>query len=104
VAFSAWIVWGPHGKPAASPLFVALPAPAEIDFHISGSFPGLPEISPDGRRVAFSGEAEGDNRVLLYVRALDADRAVPLGDTRDAQYPFWSADGNGWPTTRATKA
>ncbi|RKZ15353.1 hypothetical protein DRQ50_07600, partial [bacterium] len=74
-------------------LQLAIPAPQEVDFHFGGSFPGLPEMSPDGRRIVFSGIAREDKSVQLYVRALDQAQPVPLGDTRDAQYPFWSPDG-----------
>jgi len=74
------------------PQHLAVPGALGVDFQINGSFPGLPEISPDGTSVAFCGMSQEDNTVRLYLRDLDEEKAVLLGDTRDAQYPFWSSD------------
>jgi eukaryotic-like serine/threonine-protein kinase len=49
-----------------------------------------PEVSPDGRSVAFVATDEV-GRTLLYVRPRGAD-ARPLPDTDDATLPFWSPD------------
>ena len=92
LAAVGWLQFGPKGLPETGPRHLAIPSPEEIEFHITGSFPGLPEISPEGSRVAFSGVSQPDNAVDLYVRDLDSEHAVLLSDTRDAQYPFWSPD------------
>lgn len=88
-----WLQLGTRDLSVKGVQYLAVPGPNEVDFHINGSFPGLPVISPDGRRVAFSGLSRADNMVRLYVRDLGAEKAVVLGDTKDAQYPFWSPDG-----------
>ena len=49
-------------------------------------------ISPDGRRVAFSGE-DASGRVQLWIRPLDSYSATPLAGTDGAIFPFWSPDG-----------
>ena len=92
LAVAGWLQFSSKGVPETGPRHLAIPSPDEIEFHITGSFPGLPEISPDGRRVAFSGVSQPDNAVDLYVRDLDSEHGVLLSDTRDAQYPFWSPD------------
>ncbi len=92
LAMLAWLQFGSRGAEDPGVQYLAVPAPFEVDFHINGSFPGLPVISPDGKRVAFSGITREDNLVQLYVRNLDAEKAVVLSDTKDAQYPFWSPD------------
>ena len=52
---------------------------------------GLPAVSPDGRRLAFSvGLAGGTSQ--LYIRPLDALTAQPLAGTEGATFPFWSPD------------
>jgi len=84
---------GPRDVSVAEVQHLAVPGADDVDFHINGSFPGLPAISPDGRRMAFSGLSRLDNTVRLYVRDLGAERPVVLSDTKDAQYPFWSHDG-----------
>jgi eukaryotic-like serine/threonine-protein kinase len=49
------------------------------------------QISPDGRRLAFT--APGPNgRVVLWVRPLDSNVALPLVGTTNAASPFWSPD------------
>jgi Tol biopolymer transport system component len=47
-------------------------------------------ISPDGRRIAFSGVS--GTRQMLWVRDLDSLEAKPLNGTDGAAYPFWSPD------------
>lgn len=94
LAVLVWLQFGVSDQAGPRVQHLAVPAPEDIDFHISGSFPGLPEISPDGSRVAFSGMSQIDNTVRLYVRDLGAERGVVLSDTKDAQYPFWSHDGH----------
>ena len=89
-----WLQWRPAVDHLEGALYVAMPAPENADFHLSGSYPGPPEISPDGKRVAFSGNDRENHTIQLYVRALADEEAVVLGDTKEAQYPFWSADGN----------
>jgi serine/threonine protein kinase len=47
-------------------------------------------VSPDGRRLVFSGAVEGRNQLLL--RSLDSVTAQPLSGTEGGLYPFWSPD------------
>ena len=47
-------------------------------------------ISPDGRRLAFV--AEHDGQPMLWVRDLDAANARALPGTEGARRPFWSPD------------
>jgi len=47
-------------------------------------------LSPDGRRVAFVGDHQG--QPMLWVRPLDADQAQLLPGTQGARRPFWSPD------------
>ncbi len=49
------------------------------------------EISPDGRRLAFVGIAEGKS--MLRIRDLGSDDARALSGTETAESPFWSPDG-----------
>jgi len=93
LAVLVWLQWGAHDVSGPGVQHLAMPGAKEVDFHIGGSFPGLPAISPDGSRVAFGGISQIDNTVRLYVRDLGAERSVVLSDTKDAQYPFWSHDG-----------
>jgi len=48
-------------------------------------------LSPDGRRIVYA--ALYDNRVHLWVRALDTPSARVLTGTAGAIFPFWSPDG-----------
>jgi serine/threonine protein kinase len=47
-------------------------------------------LSPDGRRVAFVGDYQG--QPTLWMRSLDAAEAKPLPGTQGARRPFWSPD------------
>jgi Tol biopolymer transport system component len=48
-------------------------------------------LSPDGRRIVYA--ALYDNRVHLWLRALDAPSARVLTGTAGGLFPFWSPDG-----------
>ena len=65
-----------------------LPSNAELD---AGQTAASLAISPDGRRLAFVARSEG--RTRLYVRDFDTFTAKPIEGTDDAQYPFFSPDG-----------
>ena len=54
----------------------------------------VPEISPDGRAIAFAGFG-GDGISRVFVRALDSTEARPLAGServRNTLTPFWSPD------------
>ncbi len=87
-----WFQMGARNTSDQGVQHLAVPGPHEADFHINGSFPGLPVISPEGTRVAFSAISQPDNIVQLHLRDLGAEKSVVLSDTKDAQYPFWSPD------------
>jgi eukaryotic-like serine/threonine-protein kinase len=71
------------------------PDPAEervVDITTPGAFdPTAFALSPDGRRLAFVAEYQG--QPMLWVRRLDAAEAQPLPGTQGARAPFWSPDG-----------
>jgi Tol biopolymer transport system component len=71
---------------------VGFPAPPGKDFDLLGSFPSMPQISPDGRHVVFGALDPDGDEAHLYVRSRDQREAVRLDGTLDAQYPFWSPD------------
>src|SRR6185503_2153997 len=49
-------------------------------------------LSPDGRRVVFSG-ADTDGKEQLWVRSLDSYESVRVPGTDGGVLPFWSPDG-----------
>jgi Tol biopolymer transport system component len=71
-------------KPPAMPVLrYAIGAPENTTVH---SF----AISPDGRYVVIA--AAVNNKLQLWLRALDALQPQPMAFTEDATYPFWSPD------------
>ena len=86
-ATAAWTLLG--GRPAEPPapvLKVAVLPP-------SGTVSSGPiDLSPDGRRIAFTA-AEADGQTKLYVRTLDDLEPKPLPGTEGAEAPFFSPDG-----------
>jgi serine/threonine-protein kinase len=96
VLAGAGLVWSRDLGPAppVRTFSIVLPDSAPLEF--VGAIPllsGLTELalSPDGRRIAYSG---GYGRgVRLYVRALDGFDVTPLEGTDGAYLPFFSSDG-----------
>lgn len=81
-----------RGRGAAAQLWVRGPEGAERQLTEEPGGAGMPAISPDGSRVAYSAVREG--RRLLRVRALDEDTlSRTLADDHAAEHPAWSPDG-----------
>ena len=79
------IVRGVVELPADVPL--ALRVPNEMGYHAP-----LIAVSPDGRRVAFVGAANGGSTQLL-LHDLSALEVRAIADTEGARHPFFSPDG-----------
>ena len=73
------------GAVAASPPVVAISSTRQDD---------MPQLSPDGRRVAFTSTRSGDWEI--WVSDLDGSNAVKLTSmgARVSGYPHWSPDGD----------
>lgn len=67
---------------------LAFDPPAALAF--SNVQPDWAVISPDGRKIAFSGTADGKN--MLYVRELNSSEAKLLPGSDNPLEPFWSPD------------
>jgi serine/threonine-protein kinase len=48
-------------------------------------------LSPDGRRLVYSGRSQG--KVQLYLRSLDSFESLPIAGTDGAMHAFFSPDG-----------
>ncbi|MFQ5700992.1 MAG: protein kinase [Acidobacteriota bacterium] len=81
-------------EPVPPTVRASIPAPAEARFYFVGEGPGgsgTVSVSPDGTKLAFvTRGTDGPDR--LWVRPLDAIKALPLPGTDGARYPFWSPD------------
>ncbi len=49
-------------------------------------------VSPDGRQLLYAANRPGERR-RLWRRAIDSIEAVPIDDTDNGIFPFWSPDG-----------
>jgi serine/threonine protein kinase len=77
----------------ASPSLPAVPARFELTLPEgirNDSWYDRAEISPDGRRLVFSGSLKG--RRQLFTRDLGSTAVSALDDTESAAFPFWSPD------------
>ena len=81
---AALVRWGPWPAPDQRPLRVSI-LPAE------GGEVGIPSISPDGRRVAYSAR-RADGMPLVWVRDLARSTPRPLDGTEGGNRLFWSPD------------
>jgi Tol biopolymer transport system component len=79
--------------PAVHLINSSLLPPAGTEFNFAAGV-GLPALAPDGSRVVFGavGADATDNKIMLYLRRLDASTAQVLPGSEDAAFPFWSPD------------
>jgi Tol biopolymer transport system component len=86
-AVAAWLALGPSRRaPARENVFrSSVLLPEKVSFQAVA-------ISPDGTRLAFTGEDE-TGKGLLWLRPLDSFKSQPLAGTENAVLPFWSPDG-----------
>jgi Tol biopolymer transport system component len=87
VALAAWAAWFlfATNSPRPETIRVSILAP--------GPMPGsaLPELSPDGQKIAFA--ARGPTGVpALWIRPLESSSSVLIAGTEGAYDPFWSPD------------
>jgi len=61
--------------------------------HPEGGEVGVPMISPDGRRIAYSAR-RADGMPMLWIRDLDRSTPTPLAGTEGANRQCWSPDSN----------
>jgi eukaryotic-like serine/threonine-protein kinase len=80
-AAGAWFLRQPPGVPEVRIAEITTPRTSDL-----WSF----AISPDGKRLAFVADHEG--QPALWVRPLDTATAHPLPGTEGARRPFWSPD------------
>jgi eukaryotic-like serine/threonine-protein kinase len=81
------------------PLMASVIPPPGVFADTSGRI-GPPQISPDGKRIAFVGcktesaatSMLGGKTCSIWVRALTSSEAHEVSDTDGAYYPFWSPD------------
>jgi Tol biopolymer transport system component len=93
-AVAAWWSLPRAGAVGARPsVTFTVPMPAGVGVEIfTPNRAGGVAVSPDGTRIAFSGHREA-GPPLIFVRALDTLETRAIEGTEQAQYPFWSPDG-----------
>jgi eukaryotic-like serine/threonine-protein kinase len=82
------------------PLLASVIPPAGVFTDTSGRI-GPPQISPDGKRIAFIGcktesaatSMLGGKTCSIWLRVLASSEAREVNDTSGAYYPFWSPNG-----------
>jgi eukaryotic-like serine/threonine-protein kinase len=92
VAVAAYFSW--RGKPAepAQLMRFAVSFPDEVRYTVGEDFVRSASISPDGKRVVFTGSDQATGVARLYIRMIDSAKATPLPDAEEGTEPFWSPD------------
>jgi len=88
-----WIARGSGARPLSESRVVrsVLPLPRGVTIELDGERAGMPELSHDGRRIAF-GAREGAGATRIWVLDLETGHARALPGTEEGYRPFWSPD------------
>lgn len=78
---------------APAPLMrLTLSFQGDVIYTVGEDFVRSASISPDGRRVVFTGNDKATGTTRLFVRNVDSDQSAPLQGSEDGTEPFWSPD------------
>ena len=71
---------------------LTLSFPDDVIYSVGEDFVRSASISPDGRRVVFTGNDRATSTARLFVRMIDSTQSTPLQGSEDGTEPFWSPD------------
>jgi len=99
-SLGAALVYYTTRRPPELPLIASVIPPPGVFTDTSGRI-GPPQISPDGRRIAFIGcttesaatSMLGGGVCSIRLRRMESSETHEVADTNGAYYPFWSPDG-----------
>ncbi len=75
----------------------------DVRYSIGEDFVRSASISPDGKRVVFTGSSQAEGTARLFIRAIDSEQATPLPGGADGTEPFWSPDSRSVGSMRAAR-
>jgi Tol biopolymer transport system component len=86
------ILW--HGKPTepAQLMRFTVSFQDNVRYSVGEDFVRSASISPDGKRVVFTGSDQATGTARLYIRKIDSEQAIPLPGSDEGTEPFWSPD------------
>jgi eukaryotic-like serine/threonine-protein kinase len=81
-------------KPAAPGQLMRLTMSFQEDgrYSVGEDFVRSASISPDGKRVVFTGSDQATGTARLFIRNIDSTQAMPLPGSDEGTEPFWSPD------------
>ena len=63
-----------------------------VRYSVGEDFVRSASISPDGKRVVFTGSDQVTGEARIYIRNIDSEQATPLPGALEGTEPFWSPD------------
>ena len=83
-------------QPAANAPFMRLTVtfPGEVRYTVGEDFARSASLSPDGRRIVFTGADQTSGTTRVYIRPVDSDEVTPVEGSEYGTEPFWSPDSD----------
>jgi eukaryotic-like serine/threonine-protein kinase len=91
---AAVVVMAWRGETAVPPQLMQFTVSFQDDvrYTVGEDFVRSASISPDGRKIVFTGNEQASGKARLFIRMIDSTRTVPLAGAEDGTEPFWSPD------------
>ena len=92
-AIGAAFLWrGKPAEPAGQLMRFTVSFQDNVRYSVGEDFVRSASISPDGKRVVFTGSDQVTGEARIYIRNIDSEQATPLPGALEGTEPFWSPD------------
>jgi eukaryotic-like serine/threonine-protein kinase len=92
VAIAVGLTYRPRPLPSGQLMRLTVSFNRDVRYVVGEDFRHSASISPDGRRIVFTGADQETGTARLYIRPIDSEQITPIEGSEEGTHPFWSPD------------